>query len=659
MNRYKVLLIIFAAALIIIGWLTLSVLPVAGVCLVLIGAAEIIIALFYHPNDDSETDDSSGQNLSKEIFQVNRDRLYDLSIPMAVVNENGTALILNDAFTELMGENVAQKGVNLFNLFNIDATTKNNNEIKTVDYHDKTYGYVVSSFSKRDKSFYLLHFVDVTPHRELIEKGSAGDVVFGYIIIDNYDDIAEQLSAGERSVLFSQIDVMINHWADRNNAAIVKYDSDHYLAIFTKKDLEIFRRDHFHILDEARELGSSYQKQVTLSIGIGVSEEPKTIRESNELSHAALDIALARGGDQCVVREDDKNAYYGGKTEAKEKRTKVKARVKAHVLRDQISEASNVIIMGHQNPDMDCLGAAVGLLRACKCMNREARFILREINPSISALMDYLSTDEDYVESFIKPKEVNDYINAGTLLIVVDTQSLDYVEMPDLIESIEKIVVIDHHRASGKTIKNTIFSYQEAYASSTCELVTELLQYFNIKEIITKVEANALLAGLCMDTKMFTQKTGVRTFEAASVLKRRGGDTVFAKTMLQDDIETYTARSHAVAKADFYYDHRIAISEIESDSDEANLIAAQAADELLNIKGVIASFIVMKTPERGIIISGRSLGKINVQTILEKLGGVGHMTMAGAQLTDVDDLKEAKHKVLSVVNLYMKESGQA
>ena len=362
MNRVKILLIVFAAALIIFGWMTLSVLPVVGICVVLIGAAELLIALFYHQESHSDTN-LEQPNLTKEIFQINRDRLYNLSIPMVVVNETGVALILNDAFKELMGNDVAKKGTNLFELFDIDVNGKNINEIKMVDYHNKTYGYVVSSFSKRDKSFYLLHFADVTPHKKLIEKGPSGDVVFGYIIIDNYDDIAEQLSAGERSVLFSQIDVMINHWADRNNAAIVKYDSDHYLAIFTKKDLDIFRRDHFHILDEARELGGEYHMQVTLSIGIGVSEEAKTIRESNELSHAALDIALARGGDQCVVREDDKNAYYGGKTEAKEKRTKVKARVKAHVLKDQIAEASNVIIMGHQNPDMDCLGAAVGCAR--------------------------------------------------------------------------------------------------------------------------------------------------------------------------------------------------------------------------------------------------------------------------------------------------------
>ena len=658
MNRYKILLIIFASCLIVFGSMMVKTMPIIGVCVGLIGVAELFIALFYHQDGNLEAK-ADAENFSKEIFQVNRDRLYGLSIPMVVLNQSGVSLIINDAFKELMGQDIAKKGINYFELFNIDLNDVNHNTIKTTVFQDKTYAYVVSSFSKRDRSFYLLHFADVTAHQKLIEEGTSGDVVFGYILIDNYDDIAEQLSAGERSVLFSQIDVMINHWADRNNAAIVKYDSDHYLAIFTKKDLEVFRRDHFHILDEARELGSSYQLQVTLSIGIGISEEAKTIRESNELSHAALDIALARGGDQCVVREDDKNAYYGGKTEAKEKRTKVKARVKAHVLKDQISEASNVIIMGHQNPDMDCLGAAVGLLRACKCMNKEARFVLREINPSISALMDYLSIDEDYAESFIKPKEVNDFVDDGTLLIVVDTQSLDYVEMPDLVQDIEKIVVIDHHRASGTTIKNTIFSYQEAYASSTCELVTELLQYFDIKDILTKVEANALLAGLCMDTKMFTQKTGVRTFEAASVLKRRGGDTVFAKTMLQDDIETYNARSRAVAGAEFYYDRRVAISEIESDSDEANLIAAQSADELLNIRGVIASFIVMKTPERGIIISGRSLGKINVQSILEKLGGGGHMTMAGAQLTDVDDLQEAKHRVLGVVDLYMKESEQA
>ncbi|MEG0378263.1 MAG: DHH family phosphoesterase, partial [Eubacterium sp.] len=411
--------------------------------------------------------------------------------------------------------------------------------------------------------------------------------------------------------------------------------------------------ERFRILDEIRETETEEKTQVTLSIGIGVSDEILGIKEADELSHAALDIALARGGDQAVVRKDEKMAFYGGKTEATEKRTKVKARVKAHALRELILEADNVLIMGHQSPDMDCLGAAIGLLGACKAVGKTGKMLIKEINYSIKELFRYLMQDEEFAEVFIKPKEAEGYIRQNTLLVVVDTQNSDYLEVPELADTVEKIVVIDHHRRSGKFIERTVFNYTEAYASSTCELITELLQYFDEKEIVTETTANALMAGMCMDTKMFTFKTGVRTFEAASYLKRRGADTIIAKTLLQDDFVTYSTRSEAVRNAKIYFDN-IAISTIADSSEYAKIIAAQAADELLNIRGIKASFVLLKG-DGGLIISGRSMGDVNVQVILEKIGGGGHLAIAGAQLTDVDDLEMGKKMLLNAIEEYTKE----
>jgi c-di-AMP phosphodiesterase-like protein len=311
--------------------------------------------------------------------------------------------------------------------------------------------------------------------------------------------------------------------------------------------------------------------------------------------------------------------------------------------------------MGHQNPDMDCLGSAVGLLGAIKALGKEGKIVIREINYSIKSLFDYLLENEAYQDAFITPKEAETYATKNTLLIILDTQTVNYLEMPSLADQIPKIVVIDHHRRSGKAIKETLLTYTEAYASSTCELVTELLQYFDEKNQLNTIEANALMAGICMDTKMFTLKTGVRTFEAASYLKRKGADTLVSKILLQDDLNTYTAKSDAVKNAKIYFDN-IAISTFENDTDYGKVIAAQAADELLNIKGIVASFIILKNDE-GLAISARSMGEVNVQVILETLGGGGHLAIAGAQFPGEKNLETGKELLLTAIKTYKKENG--
>lgn len=611
----------------------------------------------YNRRNYKKTVNDAIEHLTSEMEQLNQGRLYNLPIPMVIAAENGMLRWYNQAFAQMLVEEENEQelfyGGMLTEWLPVEFDKLVKDGETEFEWKDKSYIIQSDRIKEDEKNTVMLQFFDMTHQKEQRALYKENEPVFSYILLDNYDDMIEQLPAQDRSQVLSRIDVKINEWADSIGAFLVAYDSDRYLMIFERKQLSAIEESRFHILDEIREIGTAEKVQLTLSIGIGVSDEYMTIREADELSHTTLDIALARGGDQAVVREDERMTFYGGATEAAEKRTKVKARVKAHGLQELIREADNVLIMGHKTPDMDCLGAAIGIVCACRGLNKPARIVFREINYSIKELFKYLMENGDYQNTFITPREAEGYIHKNTLLIVVDTQNIGYLELPELIEQVEKVVVIDHHRRSGKFIEETVLNYTEAYASSTCELITELLQYFDNKESMTETEANALMAGMCMDTKMFTFKTGVRTFEAASYLRRKGADTIIAKTMLQEDLETYSMRSMAVSNASIYYDN-IAISSFENYSEYGKIIAAQAADELLNIKNIAASFVILKTSE-GLIISGRSMGDINVQLILEKIGGGGHLAIAGAQLPEITDLEEGKRILMEAIESYMKE----
>ncbi|MEG0074481.1 MAG: DHH family phosphoesterase [Eubacterium sp.] len=629
--------------------------PILGVVSVIFCG---VVYYFDHQQDKDSTMrlKKAIENINDDIEKINQERMYELPISMVIVGSDGKILWYNQYFDRNFrkkeeGYSFFQKTIQDELGLNMELMFKKHEA--DFMYKNQEFTVVANDFNDGDDERLLLHFFDVTIQKKQQEIYQRNEPVFGYVLIDNYDDIIEQLPSHERSAVLSSIDLKLNNWAKQIGAFMLQYENDHYLMIFEKEKLVELEEERFHILDDIRETTTEEKAQVTLSIGIGVSDEPLAIKDADELSHTTLDIALARGGDQVVVRKDEKMAFYGGTTEATEKRTKVKARVKAHGLRELIRESDNVLIMGHQTPDMDCLGAAIGLLGACKAVGKTGKMVIKEINYSIKELFRYLMEDEEFTNSFIKPRETKKYINTNTLLIIVDTQNGNYLELPELADEIAKVVVIDHHRRSGKFIEKTLLSYAEAYASSTCELITELLQYFDEKEIVTETTANALMAGMCMDTKMFTFKTGVRTFEAASYLRRRGADTIIAKTLLQDDFVTYATRSEAVRNAKIHYEN-IAVSTMTDNTEYAKIIASQAADELLNIKGIKASFILLKTDE-GLIISGRSMGEINVQVILEKIGGGGHLAIAGAQLPEVSDLEVGKQLLLDAIELYMKE----
>ena len=617
----------------------------------------IVLVIFYTKNTsiDEIKIDKAIDEIYSDLDKINQERMYEMPIAMAIVDNEGIIYWYNQAFGKAFKkdkEGLFKKNITEELEFDLDQAVKADEF--TFHHEEKDYGVVTNAFSDSVHSFELLHFFDITEQskqRQLYRKNSP---LFCYIVIDNYDDIIEQIPSHKRSAILGKVDLKLNEWAKQLGSVIIEYESDRYLMIFERGKICALQKENFKILDEVREIENDEKVPITLSIGIGISESILGIIESQELSHSALDIALARGGDQAVVRQDEKMSFYGGKTEATEKRTKVKARVKAYGLKELIKESDHVLLMGHQNPDMDCLGSAVGLLGAIKALGKEGKIVVREINYSIKSLFEYLLENEAYKDAFITPKEAETYATKNTLLIILDTQTVNYLEMPSLVDQIPKIVVIDHHRRSGKAIKETLLTYTEAYASSTCELVTELLQYFDEKNQLNTIEANALMAGICMDTKMFTLKTGVRTFEAASYLKRKGADTLVSKILLQDDLNTYTAKSDAVKNAKIYFDN-IAISTFENNTDYGKVIAAQAADELLNIKGIVASFIILKN-EEGLSISARSMGEVNVQVILETLGGGGHLAIAGAQFPGEKNLETGKELLLTAINKYKKEN---
>jgi len=407
----------------------------------------------------------------------------------------------------------------------------------------------------------------------------------------------------------------------------------------------------FDILDQVREINIGNTLGITLSIGVGdLGETPV---ENYNFAEQAMELALGRGGDQAVVKTQNKLDFYGGKTKEVQKRTKVRARVIAHALLNIINESSSVFIMGHKNSDIDCLGAAVGLKRACSLLSKPCYIVMENENGSIYTLMKKLNEDDDYDDIIINSSMAIKLLDEKSLLILVDVNNYEYVESIDLLRNSERYVLIDHHRRSKNFIDGALLTYVEVYSSSTSELITEIFQYMFENPKLTPTEAEALLAGIVVDTKHFTLKTGVRTFEAASFLRRQGADTVEVKKLFSNDLESYLDRYEIMKTAKIKNNIAIAKS---PDSMHDNVIASQAADELINVTGILASFVLYRI-ENDILISGRSSGEVNVQLILEELGGGGHLTMAGARLKGLK-MEEALFRLEAAIDNYFKESDE-
>ena len=505
---------------------------------------------------------------------------------------------------------------------------------------------------KRTKKEYMviLYFIDDTENVKLQEEYKDSKSCIAIMMIDNYEETMLRLESEEKPQITAEIDKCIYDWTNETNGVLLKVEKDRYIYFFEQRYLEKVKEDKFSILDKIKEIDTNENVQFTLSIA--VSNEGITDKEKYKSAQTAMDIVLGRGGDQAVIRENEIYKFFGGRAQEVEKRTKVKARIVAHALENLIQESQKVMIMGHTNPDMDAIGSCMGIYRLAKTIGKDAYIICDKNVASLEAFSKSIEKDSEYEDIIINKEVAIENIDEDTLLVVVDTNKINYVEAPELLEKTEKIVVIDHHIRSTNYVENATLTFQEVYASSAAELVTELLQYVEHKVTLKKIEAESLYAGIMMDTKNFTFKTGVRTFEAAAYLRRCGVDIIRVKKWFQSDLASFNKIADIVKKAEVV-NKTIAISIYDKKTKDTSVICAKAADELLTISNITASFVIGNLGDR-VCISGRSIGDINVQIILEKLGGGGHITLAGAQVEGMT-IEETKQELINRINEYFSE----
>ena len=493
------------------------------------------------------------------------------------------------------------------------------------------------------------YWVETTEADHLREVYEASRPVAAILMLDNYEDLMKACEDTQRSAVLAQIDEKLQTWANAGQGILLKTDRNHYLFLFEEQYFQHFVDEKFSLLDPVRAIRVAENIHPTLSIGIG--KDSPSIPELYKNAKLSLEMALSRGGDQAVVRNQVDFAFYGGRTKATEKRTKVKSRVMANAFRELIADAGEVYIMGHSFADMDAVGAAAGICCAARKRGKQARIVIDREHTAAETLIARLDALPEYSGVFLTPAEAFLQMRADTLLVVVDTNRPDMVENPQLLESCNRVAVIDHHRRAATYIENAAFNFHEPYASSASELVTELLQYLVEPTDLLREEAGALLAGIVLDTKHFTQRTGGRTFEAAAFLRRSGADTAEVQRLFQGDLKDMVTKYDIIRRAEMYRSN-IAVSVVEEPGVD-RVAAAQAADDLLTLKGVQASFVVYAA-EGAVLMSARSLGEINVQVILEALGGGGNSTTAGARIEDTDP-ESVRQQLIGVLDAYFEK----
>ncbi len=621
----------------------------------------IVIYSYYTNNKRKSVISETLQDLTLTVDTAAKTSLINSPFPLAIIETEGGIVWKNSKFSSEFA-NIDIK-TNILELSEelkgeIKINPKKKDIIKQVKIGEKTYkilGKYLNSRTrnkeKKNKKSYMaiLYFIDDTENIKLQKEYKDSKSCVGIIMIDNYEETMQRLENEEKPQFTAKIDKCIYEWTNETNGVLIKTEKNKYIYFFEQRYLNKIKEDKFSILDKIKELDIKEKVQFTLSIAI--SNEGSTDKEKYKSAGEAMDIVLGRGGDQAVIRENEIYKFFGGRAQEVEKRTKVKARIVAHALENLIKDSKKVMIMGHNNPDMDCIGASMGIYRLAKTLEKNV-YIISEENATLTSFKKSIEKDVEYEDAIINKEVALENIDEDTLLIVVDTHKINYVEVPELLNKVKKIVIIDHHIRSTDYIENATLTFQEVYASSACELVTELLQYASKKVDLKTIEAESLYAGIMMDTKNFTFKTGVRTFEAAAYLRRCGVDIIKVKKWFQSDLASFNKIADIVKTAEIINEN-IAISIYYEKAKDANLVCAKAADELLTISDITASFVIGKLDDK-ICISGRSIGDINVQRILEKLGGGGHITLAGAQVEGMT-IEETKQELINRINEYFSE----
>ena len=504
----------------------------------------------------------------------------------------------------------------------------------------------------------LIYLFDVTERLKIQSLYYADRTTIGILLVDNYDELSQTMDDQTRSQMNSLVTSLVNQWADEYGIFVKRISSERFLAVFNEGTLELLEKTKFALLDTIRENTSKHSVSLTLSIGVGTGTTSLT--ELGELAQSSLDLVLGRGGDQVAIKHHDgKLKFYGGKTNPVEKRTRVRARVISHALRDLIQDSDRVFIMGHKMPDMDAIGASIGVRKMARMNGVEGYVVVNfdQLDASVSRLMDEVQQDEELYDHMVMPEEALELMTERSLVVIVDTHKPSMVIDERVLDKAQKVVLIDHHRRGEEFINNTVLVYMEPYASSTAELVTELLEYQPKNEKLTMLESTAMLAGIVVDTKSFTLRTGSRTFEAASYLRTNGADTVLVQRLLKEDIATYIERSKLIETVEFAGNGDIAIARGQEEVVHSSVLIAQTADILLTMQGISASFVVAKRDDGRIGISARSLGELNVQVIMEELGGGGHLTNSACQLS-VDTMDEAITMLKDALDQYVERGNE-
>lgn len=588
-------------------------------------------------------------SFATQYGQIQKVLLRELELPYAMLDEEGRIIWTNARFEEVVHkEKGYRKSItSLFPSITREKLPDEEDEVSfPIAFEDRNYEVRMRKISMREMAqnsdiidgegydgcliaFYLF---DETALKIALQEVDDQSLAVGMIYLDNYEEALDSVEEVRRSLLTALIDRKVNKYIAAFDGICKKIEKDKYMVILRKKSVTILRENKFDLLDDVKTVNIGNEMAVTISIGLGL--DGLSYAQNYEFARNAIDLALGRGGDQAVVKTPENTIYFGGKSQQVEKNTRVKARVKAQALREIISGKDQVLIMGHRLPDADSFGAAVGIYRIARILEKEAHIVLNEVGKGIKPMVELFQHNEDYENMIINNQQALEYAGGNTALVVVDVNKPSITEFPDLLRLCKSIVVLDHHRQGTEIIENATLSYVEAYASSACEMVSEILQYIGDNIRISPEEADCMYSGIMIDTNNFMGKTGVRTFEAAAFLRRNGADVTRVRKMFREDAIEYKAKADAVSQAEIYR-NAFAISTCTSEDIESpTIVGAQAANELLNIRGVKASFI-MTEYQNQIFVSARSIDEINVQIIMEKMGGGGHLNTAGCQLSGI------------------------
>ena len=604
------------------------------------------------------------QELTLDTNIIIKNTMINSPFPLVIMKNNGDIIWKNTQYTgQFSGTNVKESLAEVFKEIKLEFENTNTVNInKEIVINDKIYkllgqclkpkGRRSQRKSQKDLYYISLYIIDHSEYIEISTKYEEEKTCIGIITVDNYEEIFQRISAEEKPQVLASIEKAIYDWITPTGGLVIKTERETYIYIFEQKYLNYLEENKFSLLDSIKEIDIEGRAQLTVSIS--VSNEGESNYEKYKSALTGMDIALGRGGDQAVVRNDKQYKFYGGRTQEVEKRTKVKARIISQALKELIMDAENVIIMGHKNGDIDSIGSSLGIYRLVKSLEKPAYIVNSTYGIALQNLVEELEKEVEYQEAIIDKAEALALTTARTLLVIVDTHIPSYTEIPELLDKTNKTVLIDHHRKSADFIENPLLTFHEAYASSSAELVVEILQYSEDNIELKEVEVEALYAGIILDTKNFTFKTGVRTFEAAAYLRKFGVDIIKVKKWFQSDLENYNIIADIIKQTEIVKD-TIGISVYEEKNKDATYICAKAADELLSISTITASFVIGNVGDT-VCISGRSIGDINVQIILEKLGGGGHITTAGTQI-EGKTVEEVRVELLEKIEEYFAELG--